>query len=181
MLKILKTILIIIVGGIIIFLLSGRKGANHEFNFLKNMKLTSEAFENFGLIPSTYTCDGADINPPLSISDVPKTTKSLVLIMDDPDAPMGTWDHWLVFNLPPGLTEIKEGIPPPGVSGLNSFKKTGYGGPCPPDREHRYYFKLYALDIELPLKEGARKAEIEKAMSGHILAQAELVGRYNRK
>ncbi|HXK35279.1 MAG TPA: YbhB/YbcL family Raf kinase inhibitor-like protein [Candidatus Paceibacterota bacterium] len=144
------------------------------------MKLTSTLFENSGLIPSTYTCDGADINPPLVVSGVPKEAKSLVLIMDDPDAPMGTWDHWVVFNIPPDLATIEEGSEPTGVKGLNSSQKTGYSGPCPPDREHRYFFKLYALDVLLSLKEGALKKEVEQAMAGHILAKTEIIGRYNR-
>jgi Raf kinase inhibitor-like YbhB/YbcL family protein len=145
------------------------------------MTLSSTLFENSGLIPSTYTCDGADINPPLKISDVPKEAKSLVLIMEDPDAPMGTWDHWVVFNIPPETREIKEGIEPEGTSGTNSSQKNGYAGPCPPDREHRYFFKLYALNAKLTLKAGATKKEVEAAMKGRVIAEAKLVGRYNRK
>jgi len=153
-----------------------------------DMKLTSNIFENTGLIPSTYTCDGADINPPLSISDVSTSAKSLVLIMDDPDIPEGVkksfgievWDHWVIFNIPPDTKEIKEGIEPKGVMGANTRGNLAYGGPCPPDREHRYFFKLYALDTMLDLQAGSKKKEIEAAMEGHILEKTELVGRYNR-
>ncbi|OGI70681.1 hypothetical protein A3A09_01815 [Candidatus Nomurabacteria bacterium RIFCSPLOWO2_01_FULL_42_20] len=145
------------------------------------MKIESTAFQNNQSIPSLYTCDGANINPPLTFSDIPAGAKSLALIMDDPDAPMGTWDHWIIFNIPPETKEIKEGLVPEGVLGVTSFRKTGYGGPCPPDREHRYFFKLYALDTILNLPEGSSKKEVEVAMSGHIIAQAELVGKYNRK
>lgn len=152
------------------------------------MKLTSSAFPNNGKIPSKYTCDGDNINPPLSISEVPAAAKSLVLIMDDPDIPdfvkqkfgIKVWDHWIVFNLPPETQEIVEGKNPPGVLGKNTGGKNAYGGPCPPDQEHRYFLKLYALDTTLKLNEGVTKAEVEKAMLGHILAKAELVGRYER-
>lgn len=144
------------------------------------MKLISSAFENGGRIPSKYSCDGENISPELKISDVPEDTKSLVLIMDDPDAPVGTWDHWVVFNISSSVGEIKEGEEPVGVKGKNSWGKTGYGGPCPPDREHRYFFKLYALDIELDLSEGATKKEVEDVMEGHVLEKVELMGRYER-
>ena len=151
------------------------------------MRLISSMFEHREKIPAQYTCDGNDMSPPLTISDVPDGVKSLVLIMDDPDAPAGIWDHWVVFNIPPDVTEIPESQEPrqtggqaPGVSGKNSFGTLGYGGPCPPDREHRYFFKLYALDVELDLPEGASKAEVEQAMAGHIIEQAELTGLYAR-
>ncbi len=145
------------------------------------MKLTSPAFAHNGQIPSEYTCDGSDLSPPLQIIDVPKNAKSLVLINDDPDAPVGTWDHWIVFNIPPTTTEIKKGQEPQASPGRNSWGKTGYGGPCPPLGTHRYFFKLYALDTMLILPKGAAKREIEKEMQGHILAQAELIGLYKRK
>ncbi|MBI2652383.1 YbhB/YbcL family Raf kinase inhibitor-like protein [Candidatus Woesearchaeota archaeon] len=144
------------------------------------MKLTSSAFQNNGAIPSEFTCDGADVSPPLAISDVPKNAKSLVLIMDDPDAPVGTWDHWVVFDIPPSTREILEGTEPDGVAGRNSWGKTGYGGPCPPSGTHRYFFKLYALDTELNLPQGTTKKDLEKAMQGHIVAQAQLMGTYKR-
>lgn len=149
------------------------------------MKLTSTAFEHQGKIPSQYTCDGANINPPLIISEVPAQAKSLALIMDDPDVPKrlrqdGMWDHWIVFNIPPTLTEVKEGEEPEGIHGLGTSGNLDYFGPCPPDREHRYFFKLYALDSQLNLPPKATKQQVEKAMQGHILAQAELMGKYQR-
>ncbi len=149
------------------------------------MKLTSTAFEHQGKIPSKYTCDGANISPPLSISDVPSQAKSLVLILDDPDVPKhlrkdGMWDHWVVFNIPASLTEIKEGEEPEGTHGIGTSNNLDYNGPCPPDREHRYFFKLYALDTELKLPEQAEKQQVEKAMEGHVLAKTELMGRYER-
>ncbi len=150
-------------------------------NEVVSMKLTSPAFWHNGKIPSEYTCDGSDTSPELNIADVPKNAKSLVLINDDPDAPVGTWDHWIVFNIPPTTKKIEKGEEPEGVGGKNSWGRTGYGGPCPPSGVHRYFFKLYALDIELGLKEGATKKEIEAAMKGHILAQAELIGKYRRQ
>ena len=146
-----------------------------------NMKLTSPAFEHNQGIPSEYTCDGADTSPELNIEDIPENTKSLVLINDDPDAPVGTWDHWIVFNIPPSTTKIEKGQEPSGVGGKNSWGKTGYGGPCPPSGTHRYFFKLYALDTELDLQEGATKADIESAMEGHILEKTELIGTYKRQ
>src|SRR3989338_2420563 len=145
-----------------------------------NMKLISQAFSNSGVIPSEYTCDGSDVSPPLQINDVPKNAKSLVLISDDPDAPVGTWDHWVVFNIPATITEIPKGTEPKCVEGRNSWGKTGYGGPCPPSGTHRYFFKLYALDTTLNLPEGSTKKQIETAMQGHILAKAELMGTYKR-
>jgi len=146
-----------------------------------NMKLTSPAFEHNQGIPSEYTCDGSDTSPELNLEDVPENTKSLVLINDDPDAPVGTWDHWIVFNLPPSTTKIEKGQEPSGIGGKNSWGKTGYGGPCPPSGTHRYFFKLYALDAELDLQEGAAKKEIESAMEGHILEKTELIGTYKRQ
>jgi len=148
---------------------------------MSDLQLSSSAFEQNGKIPSKYTCDGNDMSPPLEISGVPAEAASLVLIMDDPDAPVGTWDHWIVFNLSPQLTVITEGEEPAGIPGNNSWGKTGYGGPCPPDGEHRYFFKLFALDVTLDLKEGTTKADVEKAIDGHILEQTELVGLYKRQ
>lgn len=150
------------------------------------MRLTSSAFDPGGKIPSQYTCDGANINPPLAIAEVPAAAKSLVLIVDDPDVPKrlradGMWDHWIVFNLPASLREIPAGQEPAGVHGLGTGKNLNYYGPCPPDREHRYFFKLYALDTMLALAEGAAKSQVEAAMAGHVLAQTELIGRYERR
>ena len=145
------------------------------------MNLTSPAFQHNGNIPSEFTCDGSDLSPPLSISDVPANAKSLVLICDDPDAPVGTWDHWVVFNIPSSAKEISKGTEPQGTPGKNSWGRTGYGGPCPPSGTHRYFFKLYALDIILNLPAGSTKKQIEAAMQNHILAKAELVGLYKRR
>ena len=144
------------------------------------MKLTSPAFTEGSAIPSEYTCDGADASPELSIADAPPNAKSLVLICDDPDAPAGTWDHWIVFNIPASTKNIAKGTEPPGVAGKNSWGKTGYGGPCPPSGTHKYFFKLYALDIELDLASGASKAEIMDAMKGHVVAEAKLMGTYKK-
>ena len=144
------------------------------------MKLTSTAFTHNNPIPSEYTCDGLDLSPPFGISDVPSNTKSFALVMDDPDAPVGTWDHWIVFNIPSSTRQIPKGTEPNGVGGRNSWGRTGYGGPCPPSGTHRYFFKLYALDTILNLPEGATKKDLEKAMQGHIIAKAELMGTYKR-
>tara|TARA_Y100000310_G_scaffold338992_1_gene430234 strand:- start:4718 stop:5269 length:552 start_codon:yes stop_codon:yes gene_type:complete len=145
------------------------------------MKLTSSAFEEGGDIPQEYTCQGADTNPPLEISEVPGEAKSLALVMDDPDAvkPAGhVWDHWVVWNIPVSTTNIAQGTEPSGVQGITSSKKLGYGGPCPPDGKHKYIFKLYALDRELDLAEGSTKAELEEAMQGHIIEEVRLTGDY---
>ncbi|MEM4254360.1 MAG: YbhB/YbcL family Raf kinase inhibitor-like protein [Candidatus Woesearchaeota archaeon] len=143
------------------------------------MKLSSPAFADKQGIPSDYTCDGADKIPPLEISDVPANTKSLALVMDDPDAPMGTWDHWVVWNIPPTTKRID--AEPEGVSGKNSWGKTGYGGPCPPSGTHRYFFKIYALDTMLDLPAGSNKAALLSAMKGHVIAEASLMGTYQRR
>ena len=145
------------------------------------MKLTSAAFVNNGLIPSEFTCDGSDTSPPLAISEVPKNAKSLALIMDDPDAPIGIFVHWVVWNIPPDIREIRKGAEPSGVQGKTDFRKSGYGGPCPPSGIHRYFFKLYALDTLLDLPEGLSKKDVEKAMQGHIIEKAELVSTYKRR
>ncbi|MDH7517653.1 MAG: YbhB/YbcL family Raf kinase inhibitor-like protein [Candidatus Thermoplasmatota archaeon] len=146
----------------------------------RNMKLFSSAFRDGETIPSKYTCDGSDVSPPLSFSDVPENTKSLALIMDDPDAPMGTWIHWLVWNIPVNKTVIEENEGLKFPQGLNDFGKIGYGGPCPPSGTHRYYFKLYALDTMLNLNEGAKKEQLVSAMSGHIIEETQLMGKYSR-
>ncbi|MDZ4209610.1 MAG: YbhB/YbcL family Raf kinase inhibitor-like protein, partial [Candidatus Curtissbacteria bacterium] len=142
------------------------------------MKITSAAFENNAKIPSKYTCDGENINPPLSFSGVPANAKSLVLIMDDPDAPNGTWVHWMVFNINPKINEISENsLPKDGIEGVTSFGKKGYGGACPPSGTHRYFFKLYALDTILNLT-NPNKAALEKEIQDHIIEKAELIGLY---
>jgi len=148
---------------------------------VENMKLTSPAFEHNQNMPPEYTCDGQDISPELNIEDVPSNAKSLVLINDDPDAPVGTWDHWIVFNIPPTTKKISKGEEPKGLGGKNGWGRTGYGGPCPPSGTHRYFFKLYALDTELDLPEGAPKKDIEATMEGHIIDKTELIGLYKRQ
>ncbi|HZR18827.1 MAG TPA: YbhB/YbcL family Raf kinase inhibitor-like protein [Verrucomicrobiae bacterium] len=152
------------------------------------MQLTSTAFGEGQSIPSKYTCDGENVSPPLSWNGLPQGTKSLALIADDPDAPSGTWVHWVLYDLPPTTTELPEGlaksqyIPGGAKQGLNDFKHLGYGGPCPPPgKAHRYYLKLYALDRVLELKPGATKNEVERAMEKHTLAQSQLMGMYKRK
>lgn len=149
---------------------------------MSEFKLSSAVFQNNGSIPSKYTCDGSDINPQLVIGNVPPGTKSLALIVDDPDAPMGTWVHWVVWNIAPNIKEIKENDTPKGAeTGLNDFRKQSYGGPCPPSGTHRYFFKLYALDTTLNLPAGAKKPDLEKAMKGHVISQTQIIGLYKRK
>jgi len=149
---------------------------------LTHMEIKSSAFTHNQKIPSKYTCDGDNINPPLTFSNVPKEAKSLVLIVDDPDAPAGTWVHWLLWNLKPDTSGINENTVPAGsVSGTTSFGNFKYGGPCPPSGTHRYFFKLYALDATLSLEPRAAKQDLEQAMKNHILTQAELIGLYNRQ
>ena len=164
--------------------LSSAQETINSDNFKKiNMKLTSSAFENNQYIPLKYACGGANINPPLSIVGAPEGTESLVLIVDDPDAPSGDWVHWTIFNIPPNAKEIKEGggAPAGSIESKTNFRNTGYGGPCPPSGIHHYQFKLYALDSVLNLDASADKKDIEKSMTGRILAQDLLVGLYERK
>ncbi len=151
------------------------------------IELVSGAFENNSPIPERYTCDGEDVSPPLSWEGVPSGAKSLVLIVVDPDAPGGEFTHWVLYDVPPDLDSLPEGIPSVGevegvgVQGVNDFGRLGYGGPCPPPgKPHRYVFRLYALDIELSLPPGASRSEVEEAMSEHVLAVGELVGLYGR-
>lgn len=151
------------------------------------LEIKSNAFKNNESIPQKYTCKGEDISPPLFWSDVPSGVKSFVLICDDPDAPVGTWDHWVIYNIPSDRVTMEENIPkidqlPDGsLQGKNGWDKVGYGGPCPPPgKPHRYFFKLYALDIMLDLKAGAVKNDVLKAMEGHILDQAEIIGIFKR-
>lgn len=149
------------------------------------MKLTSSAFAEGTLIPRKYSCDGDDVSPPLAWSDVPAGARSLALICDDPDAPVGTWVHWVVFNLPPTVMGLSEGVPAQkaaagGMHGANSWRRLGYGGPCPPSGTHRYFFKLYALDTTLALDNTATAKDVQAALAGHVLAQAQLMGKYQR-
>jgi Raf kinase inhibitor-like YbhB/YbcL family protein len=151
------------------------------------MRIESPAFSEGGAIPRAYTCDGRDVSPALSWSEVPAGTKSLALICDDPDAPAGVWVHWVAYALPPGATGLPEGVPAApelsggGAQGKNDFGKLGYGGPCPPKGTHRYEFKLYAVDAEMKLRSGSTKAELLRAMHGHVLAEAKLIGTYTRR
>jgi Raf kinase inhibitor-like YbhB/YbcL family protein len=152
-----------------------------EGNSAVTLKITSLAFSEGETIPVKYTCDGSNLSPQLDWTSVPQGTQSLALIADDPDTPVGTWVHWVLFDLPPDLTSLPEGASGSGTQGKNSSQSLSYGGPCPPKgNPHRYYFKLYALDSLLNLAEGASKAEVEKAMHGHILAQGQLMGLYGR-
>jgi len=150
------------------------------------IKLTSSAFKDGAMIPARYTCDGKDISPPLNWSEFPEGTKSFALICDDPDAPIGTWVHWVVYNIPDNVTALPENVPPHKsvmgniLQGITDFRRIGYGGPCPPRGTHRYYFKIYALDTMLNLPAGATKRELLRAMEGHILVEGQLMGRYGR-
>ncbi|PYT92049.1 MAG: YbhB/YbcL family Raf kinase inhibitor-like protein [Acidobacteria bacterium] len=152
-----------------------------------SLQISSAAFSAGETIPKRFTCDGPDASPKLSWNEPPPKTQSFALIMDDPDAPVGTWVHWVLFDLPAETRELAEGVPKQeqvangARQGRNDFGKIGYGGPCPPPgNPHRYFFKLYALDAKLNLKAGATKADVEGAMKGHILAHAEMIGRYGR-
>ena len=143
------------------------------------MKITSSAFQEGGDIPSKFSREGGNVNPPLRIEGTPENAKSLVLIVDDPDAPVGLFTHWLVWNIDPKTTEIPEkSLPKGAVQGTNDYPNLGYGGPQPPSGTHRYYFKIFALDQTLDLRSGAKRLELDKAMSGHIIAQGQLMGRY---
>lgn len=145
---------------------------------MPSLQIESPAFANNGKIPAKYTCDGEGVSPGLSISGVPENAKSLVLILDDPDAPRGTFNHWVVWNISPTASTIREGGPVEGVAGINSGGKNGYFSPCPPSGTHRYIFKLYALDILLSLDSSARSSDVNEAIEGHITGQTQLVGLY---
>jgi len=151
------------------------------------LQISSTAFSGGEMIPKKFTCDGPDVSPQLSWTDAPAATQSFALIMDDPDAPVGTWVHWVLYNLPANTKELPEGVEKQeqlasgALQGRNDFRKIGYGGPCPPaGKPHRYFFKLYALDTKPSLNAGATKADLERAMKGHIVGQTELMGRYGR-
>jgi Raf kinase inhibitor-like YbhB/YbcL family protein len=153
-----------------------------------NIQITSTAFAEGKAIPEKYTCQGRDISPPLNCTNAPANTKSFALIADDPDAPMGTWVHWVLYDLPPNTTGLPEDVAKTqfiagnAKQGLNSWPRLGYGGPCPPPgKPHRYFFKLYTLDNMLDLKPGLTKKDVEAAMKGHILAEGQLMGTYQRK
>ncbi len=144
----------------------------------KELGISSTAFQAKGKIPSRYTCEGEDINPPLDIENIPPKAKSLAVIMEDPDAPGGTWTHWVVWNIP--ITHHIKENEVPGEQGMNDFRRLGYGGPCPPSGNHRYFFKVYALDDLLQLPEGACKRDLEEGLRYHIIAYGELVGNYKK-
>ncbi len=188
-------ILILLVGAVLLFVLlflvfrKSSGGGEEEVkndNFNGTMIIKSDAFEAGGLIPAKFTCDGENISPSLTFEGISADTKSLVLIMEDPDVPKsvrpdGMWTHWLVWNMPTDISVVGEGNLPDGIVGKNTSGDKRYGGPCPPDKEHRYFFKLFALDAMLDLDpDSATKADLEKAMEGHILAEAQLMGRYDR-
>ena len=177
----------------------GRDPLPPEDPNMPTIKLRSSAFTDGGMIPETFTCDGPNHSPPLAWSGVPDSARSLVLICDDPDAPRGTWSHWVAFNLPIQLKGLKEGVPtdekipravmegsPPAgedleaKQGKNDFGKTGYGGPCPPSGTHRYFFRIYALNSKLKLDSSATRAEVLKGIEGCILAEGRLMGKYER-
>ena len=146
---------------------------------MKELTVKSPSFQHINPIPKKYSCDGEGTNPPITIEGIPKEAKTLALVMDDPDAPGGTFDHWVVWNISPFTTTITENSVP-GIEGLNSSRKQGYTGPCPPSGTHRYFFKVYALNIELNLAPKTTKRDLEKVMQGHILAKGELIGLYHR-
>jgi Raf kinase inhibitor-like YbhB/YbcL family protein len=183
----MKRWLFIIIQIVLISLIASANGK--EVNPV--MKLTCPSFESQKEIPKKYTCDGEDVSPPLSWSNVPEGTKSFALIVDDPDAPdpanpRMTWVHWVIYNIPATIASLPEGVkekdlPKAILQGLNDWKKTGYGGPCPPIGKHRYFHKLYALDSVLPDLKQPTKAKLEKAMEGHVLSKTELIGLYQRK
>ncbi|MEW6440339.1 MAG: YbhB/YbcL family Raf kinase inhibitor-like protein [bacterium] len=173
-----RVLLLLLIGG-----LSAAGGAAEP----ARAELTSTAFEQAEPMPSAYTCDGEDVSPPLAWGAVPAGAKSLALICDDPDAPAGTWVHWVIYGLPPDLKGLSERVPPVeelangARQGRNDFGKIGYNGPCPPGGTHRYFFKLYALDLSPDLQAGLTKSELLKAMEGHVLVQGSLMGTYERK
>jgi len=156
-----------------------------------SLTITSSSFSHNGIIPARHTCDGSDISPALTWTDVPDGTRSLVLIVDDPDAPdpaapKMTWVHWVLYNLPPNVNGLPEAVeatklPSGTLQGINDWSRTGYGGPCPPVGSHRYFYKLYALNTILPDVKNSTKAILEKAMQGHVIAQTELIGHYQRR
>jgi Raf kinase inhibitor-like YbhB/YbcL family protein len=167
---------------VVILAVSFSSAIGKERKKMSELKITSAAFVTNGYIPARFTCDWTDINPPLEIAQAPAEAKSLALIVDDPDAPIGMWVHWIVWNIDPATREIAEdNVPRNAAQGKNDWKRNGYGGPCPPSGVHRYFFKLYALDTKLNLGAGTTKTDLEKAMQGHILAKAELIGLYKRR
>ncbi|MCM2357840.1 MAG: YbhB/YbcL family Raf kinase inhibitor-like protein [Geobacteraceae bacterium] len=175
----MKTIrlLILVLGTLAAAGASGKEGWK-----MNELRISSPAFEDNGSIPAKYTCDGLDASPPLVVGNVPAGARSLALIVDDPDAPAGTWVHWVLWNISPATAEIGENAAPPGAQqGKTDFGRNDYGGPCPPSGTHRYFFKLYALDATLSLGPATTKKALEKAMEGHVIARAQLIGLYKRR
>lgn len=165
---------------LVVFTVSGAMGK--EGRKMGELKISSPAFAQNGEIPAKYTCDGADLSPPLQIENVPGGAKSLALIVDDPDAPAGTWAHWVVWNIPAATSRIGENAVPPGAGqGKTDFGRNNYGGPCPPSGTHRYFFKLYVLNALLDLGPATTKKGLERAMEGHVIAKAELIGLYGKR
>lgn len=166
----------------VIALIATAQAPSREGTTMATLSITSSSFRHGEMIPARFTCDGADVNPPLTIDNVPPDAKSLALIVDDPDAPGGLWVHWVVWNIDPATREIAENtVPARALLGRNDFRQTSYGGACPPSGTHRYFFRLFALDAMLNLPAGAGKASLEKAMTPHILAQTTLMGKYRRQ
>jgi len=177
----------------LLIVLQGCDGEEQSGNSVKEevekmtIKLESPTFEEGGMIPSKYTADGESISPPLKWASVPEGTKSFALVSDDPDAPMGTWVHWVMWNIPADARQLAENIPPdenlPNGSrqGITDFGTYGYGGPAPPSGTHRYYFKIFALDTKLDLPGSSRKADLLKAIEGHVIAEGQLIGKYKRR
>jgi len=182
-----RTLLIVAALAIMICGCKKDNGSSEERSRDMTISVSSSAFQEGGMIPPKYTCDGNDLSVPLKWTAVPEGTKSIAVISDDPDAPVGTWVHWVMWNIPPAVRELAEGMPtkpqlPDGSrQGISDFGRPGYGGPCPPSGTHRYYFKVYALDVTLDLPGTARKADMVKAMKGHILAEGQLMGKYSRR
>jgi hypothetical protein len=176
-LAIIAVLIVVILALILIFTYQPPKEVLKQMG---ELKLASPAFQDGGNIPDKYTCQGEDVNPPLEIENIPEGTKSLVLIMDDPDAPAGTWDHWVMWNIPVTSRIAENSVPEGAVQGKNSWGRSSYSGPCPPSGIHRYIFKLYALDATLNLDSSSGKGEVEAAMEGHILAQTSLTGLYSK-
>ncbi len=172
---------------LLLAIISGCIARENEVNNMEKVSISSEAFKDGGTIPGEYTCDGRNVSPSLSWPGLPEGTKSIALIMDDPDAPGRTFVHWVIYNIPGSTQKLAKGIPKKekladgSLQGMTDFGRAGYGGPCPPPgKPHRYFFKIYAIDIMLGLPSGASKGDVEAAMKGHILAKGELIGKYAR-
>jgi Raf kinase inhibitor-like YbhB/YbcL family protein len=176
----LTIVLLVLVGGAYwVYSKTGYKfGLDNTVLTKDTIDISSQAFMGGAVIPKRFTCDGDDVNPPLTIDRVPGDAKSLVLIIDDPDAKPSVFTHWIVFNINPALTSVEEGKIPDALEGTNDFGELKYMGPCPPEGTHRYYFRIYALDEMLDLKEGSKRSDVDKAMQGHIIARGEFYGSY---